>query len=48
MLKGYRKGDKYPNIGQKTIKYVSKETTHWAEFGFRDGKVSYILISDVP
>jgi hypothetical protein len=47
MIVGYRKGDKYPNVSQKILKYVGQEV-HWAEFGIRDGKVSSILISDLP
>jgi hypothetical protein len=44
-LKGYRKGEALPDPGQKIIEYAGMEL-HWAQFGIRDGKVSYILISD--
>jgi hypothetical protein len=45
MLPGWRKGDRLPDLGQKILHYDGLEL-HQAGFGIRNGKVSFIWISD--
>jgi len=45
LIRGYRKGDKVPDIGDKTLFYAGQELQR-ARFGIRNGKVSYIFLSD--
>ena len=44
----YAKGDKRPNIGSEKLLYHGDETHELSrsEFGLREGRVSYILLSD--
>ncbi len=42
---GYKPGQTAPNPGDKQLYYVSEEVV-WASFGIRDGRVSYIWLSD--
>jgi hypothetical protein len=45
MLRGFRQGDPLPNVGEKSLRYEGKELMR-ATFGIRNGKVSFIWISD--
>lgn len=45
LLAGYRAGDNQPRIGDKVIIYGPREL-QVADFGIRDGKVSYIWLKD--
>lgn len=45
LLAGYRAGDKQPGIGSKVIIYGPRELQA-ADFGIRDGRVSYIWLKD--
>jgi len=45
LIRGYKEGDKLPDIGQKALRYDARELGG-AEFGIRSGKVSYIWISN--
>jgi hypothetical protein len=45
MLRGLRQGDPMPNVGEKSLRYEGKELMR-ATFGIRDGRVSFIWISD--
>ncbi len=44
LIRGYRKGDKVPGMGEKSLFYAGKDLQR-AEFGIRNGKVSYIFLS---
>ncbi|MFI5098722.1 MAG: hypothetical protein ACHQT6_12185 [Candidatus Acidiferrales bacterium] len=44
MLKGFRTGGKLPDVGNKSLRYAGQELER-AEFGIRNGKVSYIVLS---
>lgn len=48
LIKGYRRGDVPPAIGDKTLLYDAGPTSgdlSLAQFGIRNGKVSYIWLS---
>jgi len=45
MIPGWRKGDHFPDFGQKILHYEGTDL-HRTAFGLRDGKVSFIWISD--
>jgi hypothetical protein len=45
LIRGYKKGDRLPDMGEKTLLYDARELGG-AEFGIRDGKVLYIWISN--
>jgi hypothetical protein len=45
MLRGFRRDDPLPNVGEKSLSYEGKELMR-ATFGIRNGKVSFIWISD--
>lgn len=45
VIRGHKKGDSVPDMGDKTLAYSSSELEQ-VVFGIRSGKVSYILVSD--
>jgi len=45
-IRGFRDGDELPNLGDKLLFYYGTEFSSTAEFGIRDGKVSYISFYD--
>jgi hypothetical protein len=46
VIRGFREGDKRPAIGSKRLSYSGDtENNYVAEFGIRQGKVSWIFLS---
>lgn len=44
MIRGHKKGEKVPDMGEKTLAYSSE--LEQVVFGIRNGKVSYIFVSN--